>query len=491
MNPTLRRQVKELSRRIQMEPEYFVEEILGDELVDYQREILQSIRDNALTTVRSHHDSGKSFTAARAALWFLEAHPQSIVLTTAPTFRQVEQIIWREIRNAHRKSKIPLGGKLLNTMLDLSDDWYAIGVSSDDPDKVQGFHPKSGFILVVVDEAAGVAEDIFVAIDAVLSSEGARALYIGNPTSLAGRFYTSHHSDPSSSKIHISPFKTPNFLNNGIENLEDLMEVDLSTVEIVAPYLITPAWAKNKITLWGVESPMFQARVLGEFPSAEENTLIPLNYIEAAATKERFDRLDPGDPFVGVDVARYGNDKTVISYRHGPIVEKQIVHGKENTTTTAGRVKLLLNDLGTWLGVYIDSDGVGGGVADILTDDKIEEVVEIYNNSKAFPERGGLKFVNLRSQIYWHLAELFRKGLIYIPPNSELMSQLASIRYYITRNGIEVEKKDDIVKRLKISPDRADSLAYCFADFLNQAGNPAAPSVGKSVDELYNEEQRR
>lgn len=486
-----RQRVLDVQHRVEKSPKFFVERFLGDELESYQQEILESIRLNPITTVRSCHDTGKSFTAARSVLWFLQAHPDSIVVTTAPTFRQVEEIIWREVRSAHKRAEMPLGGRLLKTKLDMSEEWYAIGVSSDDSNKIQGFHPKSGFILVIVDEAAGVEEDVFIAVDAVMSSEGARLLMIGNPTSLSGTFYRSHHSDPAAHKIKISCFDTPNFRNNGIRNLRDLQKADLSKIEIVRPHLITPAWAKDKIRRWGIESPMFQARVLGEFPSAEENTLIPLNFIEAAAEPERRLMLDAGKGFVGVDVARYGNDKTVITPRHGGIVDPQIIHGKENTAVTAGRVKMLLAEMKEWSGIYIDSDGVGGGVADILDDDKIEHIVEIYNNAKALVEQGGLQFVNLRSQIYWHLAELFKSGDIAIPADDELMAELASIRYFITRRGIMVESKEDIVKRLRKSPDRADSLAYSFADFINQGGVQLKPTVGKSREELYNDSGER
>ena len=169
---------------------------------------------------------------------------------------------------------------------------------------------------------------------------------------------------------------------------------------------------------------------------------------------------------VGVDVARYGDDKTVITPRHGGIVEQQIVNGKESTDTTTGRVKLLAAP--RFIGV--DEDGIGGAVVDQLLADKIDNVAGILNGSSAKADDSGLKFVNLRSQLWWHLADMFKKHEIYIPPNmTELAAELSAVRYKITRQGIAVETKEELKKRLRKSPDRADSLMYAFADFITTA----------------------
>jgi len=501
--------IRQMTFRAQTDPAYYIKEFIGDTLWSKQIEICESVRKNPITTVRSCHGIGKSFTAADVALWFLNAYPNSIVITTAPTFRQVENIIWRYIRSAHKNAKRPLGGRVLKTRLEKTEDWYAIGISSDDPDKIQGFHPKSGYILVIVDEAAGVSEDIYVAADAIMSSLGARMLMIGNPTTLGGRFYESQHSDATAHRIAISCFDTPNFTNNGIESIDDLMEADMDTIEIVAPYLITPQWVKDKVTRWGVESPLFQSRCLGQFPSAEINTLIPLNLIEAAMTPERkramvskyidWDadinaqeeqiKMFMHDPslmkaphYASADPARYGDDKTVISERYGNIVLPQIVHEKESTTQTAGRLKQLKPSEA----IYIDVDGVGGGVYDVLEDDGFTNLVEIHNGGKAMVE-SGMTFVMLRDQLWWNLAELFKSGDIYIPPSSELCSQLASIRYEITRRGVKIEEKAEMKKRLHVSPDRADSLMYLFAEWMSAPGSQNATSAGKTTDDLYNE----
>nr|DAX89826.1 MAG TPA: large terminase [Caudoviricetes sp.] len=461
--------VMEASRR---DPNFYVENVIGDSLWSKQQEVLRAIAKNRIVTVASCHGIGKTHLAARAAHQFLNTYKNSYVVTTAPTFRQVEELLWRQIRAVHKKSAMARSGRLLKTMLEYSDEWFAIGVSSDDTDKIQGFHPASGNILVIVDEAAGVSEETFVAVEAIMTSLGAHALFIGNPTKLSGTFYNSHHIDPKSCKIRISCFDTPNFTNNGIETIEDLKNLDEEALEIVAPYLITPQWAADKITRWGVDTPMFQSRVLGQFPTAEVNTLIPLEFIEAAMTPERLAELQAAqskdEPLsVGVDVARFGDDKTVITRRKGSIVTNQHAYSKEDTEQTAGRVKMIY-PAPEFIG--IDEDGLGGGVVDKLTHDKIDGVVGILNNSSARKDDTGLTFVNLRSQLWWNLAERFKSGKIYIPPEfTELAAELSAIRYDITRQGIAVETKEQLKKRLHRSPDRADSLMYAFANFVRQA----------------------
>lgn len=482
-------QVLAVQKAIQLKPTYFIEEFTDDIPWYKQQAIIESTFKNTITTVRSCHGAGKSWIGSRAALAFLLAFTDSMVITTAPTSRQVESILWREIRGAYRKTKHPIGGRMFESpRLDLGDNWYATGFTARDPDAFQGFHPKSGHILVIVDEAAGINEEIWVAIDAIMSSRGAHLLMIGNPTTVAGRFHESHHQDATAHRIHISCFDTPNFIENGIRNMEHLRKVDLDKIDIVAPHLITPHWAKDKITRWGVDSPMFQSRVLGNFPSQEFNTIIPLDRIEAATYPERRKEVQEGDSYVGIDVARFGDDKTVITPRRGDIVKPQQEHGKESTAATAGRIKMVVPPPE---GVFTDVDGVGGGVNDILRDDKFDNVVDIHNNAKPLPDDTGVQFANLASQLWYHLMMRFVENNIYIESDDdneklqELISELASRRYSITRRGWTVEPKEEFKKRLGRSPDKSDSLVYAFASDIMTASN-VSPTVGKTFNERYN-----
>src|SRR5581483_4456911 len=148
----------EVIKDIQENPVYFVEGIFGDTLWQKQQDIINSIRDFKYTTVRSCHGAGKSFIAARIVLWFLYSFANSKVITTAPTFRQVEDILWREIASAMSKKRFSLEGQLNQTSLDLGNDWFALGLSTNEPSRFQGFH--ATHILLIVDEASGVPQNI-------------------------------------------------------------------------------------------------------------------------------------------------------------------------------------------------------------------------------------------------------------------------------------------------------------------------------------------
>ena len=482
--------IRKLRKASKISPPFFNEWILGGSFWSKQEEIILSVRDNRYTTVRACHDVGKTYIASRTALWFLYSHPQSIVVTTAPTMRQVENLLWRELRAAHEASRQPLGGEPLKTRLDIAPDWYAIGASSGDPDKLQGFHAASGDILIIIDEAAGVNEDAFEAIEGMMTSEKARMLMIGNPTSDSGSFRASHHSWTYANKIHISVFDTPNFVENGIKTVEDLAEAKLDKVDIVSPYLVSPRWAQEKIDTWGIDSPMFQARVLGNFPSQSVNTIIPLNYLELAYEKERVEKLKAkGGPLrIGVDPARFGNDETVITPRYGGYIPKQEIHSKEDTQATAGRILQYRSPRPVFIG--IDVDGLGGGVYDKLHDEKIDGIAEIYNNGKALPDATGLTFANLASQLWWRARELFIAGELAIPKDDKLIMQLSTRRYKFTGRGLTVESKDDWKSRFKgKSPDRADSLIYSLADILSTE-REARASTGRDTSSKIKDRMR-
>ena len=151
-----------------------------------QEEILDAVRDNTRVAVRSCNGSGKTFIAAHAVLWWLMSFPDSLVITTAPTEHQVRDVLWREIRRVYHGNEHLIGGKLLRTSLELGDKHYAQGLSTNTPERFQGFH--EGNILFVVDEASGVREGIFEAIEGSMTSDHARMLLLGNPTALSGLF---------------------------------------------------------------------------------------------------------------------------------------------------------------------------------------------------------------------------------------------------------------------------------------------------------------
>jgi hypothetical protein len=448
--PYLTPEDADLVARVSLDdPVFYVREILGGDPWSKQEDVLYSIRDHRRTGVRSCHGVGKTKCAAWVALWFLITHPNSVVITTAPTWHQVENLLWREIRNAHALARMPLGGKCLTVKLDLDDKWFALGMSTDKPERFQGFHAESGDILLIVDEASGVAQDIYDAAEGFLTSEGSRLLLIGNPTQLSGEFYTAFRS-PIYHKIHISAWDSPN----------------LKAGKVIRPYLITPEWVEEKRIKWGEDSPMWYSRVMGEFPEQGEDTLIPLAWVEAAQNRY----LDPAiteaacKPGVtirlGVDVARFGSDASVIMVSAGPRVNIVKVIRKQDTMAIAGAVIQAFRETGAHA-ANIDVIGIGAGVVDRLTEQHFN-VTGVNVGDRAVDND---RYINLRAELYWLLREEFRDAAIAIPPDEDLAAELASMKYaFDSRGRIKIESKDDMRKRGISSPDRADAVMLARAE---------------------------
>lgn len=467
--------VKASFREKLQNPEYFTRKILNKSLWPIQAEILCSVRDNMRTAVRSCHGIGKTFTAAMCILWFLYMHPKAVVLSTAPTWRQVEKLIWKEIRSAYRESLIPLGGNLLPKTPELHlihDEWYAAGLSTNEPDRFQGFHEEH--ILVVVDEAAGVNLEIYEAIEGILTSSGARLLLIGNPTAIGTPFYDAFTKPIGYKTFHISAFDTPNFTAYGLTP-EDIASGTWQekVTEIPYPKLITPQWVADRYKAWGEASAPYQVRVMGNFPQQGEDTLIPLLWIELAM--ERWEETPEDKPVqLGVDVAAYGSDKTVIAVRKGQKVTELNVYSQKNTRETAGLVIQHAADNGTRK-VAVDEIGIGRGVVDSLEEKGFYDVGVNVAEKSSNSER----YHNLRAELWWHLRELLNpeKEPIALPPDDELLSELASVKYKVDAKGaIQIESKDDMKKRLGHSPDRSDAVVLAFADTQHEG---FAESFGK------------
>lgn len=470
-----------LVEQAQRDPVWWCEHVLRVKPWSKQIEIIESVRDNPCTAVRSCHGAGKSFVAGQVILWFLYAFSPSIVLSTAPTWRQVEKLVWKEVRASHSRARNagrPLGGSLLPASPELQivrDQWYAAGLSTNDPDRFQGYHEEH--LLVVVDEAAGVPEDIHEAVEGVLTSEHTRLLLLGNPTSVGGTFHKAFKS-PRYRAIHISAFDTPNFTAFGIteQDFRDNTWEAKLTGPLPNPKLITPAWGYDKFVKWGPDSVAYQARVAGNFPEGADDTLIPLAWVEAA--QARWLDAEPGEPVeIGCDVARYGSDETVIAIRRGIRVEPLLVYAQKDTMETAGLVKAAHVETGA-TAIKVDEIGIGAGVVDRLKELKCPATGVNVATAAAEPER----FTNLRAELWWNLRELLdpnprvNPNPIALPPDDQLLADLTNVKYKIDSRGrIQLESKEEIKKRLGRSPDRGDAVVLAYAPSVTH--DPAALEV--------------
>jgi len=456
-------------QKIQNDPNFYCSSVLGDTLWKKQIEIAEAVRDYPRVTVKSCHSSGKSFDAARIVLNFLYSYTNSIVLTTAPTFKQVEDVLWQEIRSAYNNARCPevMTGEIFQTRLTISDGWFAIGLSTDDPNRMQGYH--SSHLLIIVDEASGVEKGIFDAIEGAISTGHTRILLLGNPTDPTGYFADTFKSELWQ-KFTISCFDTPNFVSmRNIDELKNSTEEQRKKA-VTHPYLITPQWAFERMFEWGVESPLFQARVLGMFPTEADDTLIALRYAEKACEREDATgnlRLREGDEWqIGLDVSRFGVDRTCFVIRHGNEVVDIVWYQKEDTMQVVGRAISFLRKYPEAT-MYIDEIGIGAGVVDKLKENEefTDRVVGV-NVATKTDETENMKFVNLRAKIYWKLRELFMNNKIILLDKGSMISDLTNIKYRFRSSdgALQIESKEEIKKRGLRSPDLADSLALSFCE---------------------------
>ena len=460
-----------------------------------QEDVLDAVMRERRVAVKSGNGLGKDFTAAVAVLWYLHCHDPAIVLSTAPTFRQVRHVLWRQIHRLHRGAADTLGGTMLDTRWELAEDRYALGLSADGADQFQGFHCPN--VLVVVDEAEGVHEEIYEAVDSVMTSQNPKLLLIGNPTSTSGPFHRAFHEESGIYEtITISALDSPN--------------VQKGRVEI--PGLTTAEWVEERRKVWRENSDLFRSRVLGEFPKRGDDNLISMDDITAAVYEENKDALilspskderngdmvmpsvgaglkpaptgaaradgdrardDPlglflpgmapsayGRVVVGVDVARFGSDRTIVLMRRGDRVESIKAFSRIDTMAAAGQVMVAVREHRPDA-VNVDVIGVGSGVVDRLR----EQGVRAHGINVAERPRRDRTCANLRAEGYQSLAQRFRDRRIRIPRDTELISELASLRYgYNSRGRLLMKSKDSIRKRGVQSPDKADALMLAFLD---------------------------
>lgn len=352
-------------------PDTFMHDVLGADPWWKQVEILYSVRDNDRTAVRSCNAVGKDWLAARATLWWLMCHEEAVVVTTAPSFHQIRDIIWREIHAAYAMSKIPLGPEPPNkTEFSLGPKRYAIGLSSNEKERLTGIHAEN--VLIIVTEVSGMEDENLDALDTLTAGGNTRVLYISNPTRVFGTFYHAFHDHRALYEtIHIPAWETPNFAELGI-TIKDIRSGEWrekSKNGVPRPYLITPKWVAEKYVKWGEESQYWQAYIDAEFPEGGDKHLIPLSVLEAAVDNV-LDDLPPYK-FLGVDVARGGSNRTVFTLMQGGrVLEQQEVGGSKSgitrTTETRDRIVGYVKRHGDRSVLVAVDDSVTGDVPVIL-----------------------------------------------------------------------------------------------------------------------------
>lgn len=420
------------------------------------REMVESIRDHQFTVAKAGNSVSKTYSMARAALWFLYTHYPATVITTAPSNVQVEELLWREIRTAHQNAKVQLGGKMLSTKLELDSNWFAYGFSTradtatQQATRFQGFHNEN--VLIIFDEAAGVDNAIWDAKERLLTNPKQKFVAIGNPTVATGRFVDCFKSEKFN-KITISVKDTPNF-RQGTEVVPGLSGVDFE---------------EQQRKEWGENSPQYKANVLGEIPDADVDSLIPLPWIEKAEDKVVNHNFRFIKKFITWDVADGGNDLHVIkSWQNTTEIDSIELAGK-TVEEAEPYVWRALRTLGGNC-IIVDCDGIGRVGFQLLQMSADKDVTLIPFEGSSRDVREPETFYNRRDEGHWSMRNLFEKGIISIRKDSKLREELAGVKLdkgtLNARKGyIRIEPKKDLKERIGRSPDRGDNvmmMAGCF-----------------------------
>jgi hypothetical protein len=341
-----------------------------------------------------------------------------------------------------------------------------MGFSTKEPDRFQGFHEEH--LLLIVDEAAGVPELIFEAAEGILTNENAKIALIGNPTSSSGTFYDSHTERLKQDwyTVHIGAEMSPNFTGEGV-------------LPQISKKLISPKWVEGRKRAWGEDNPLYQAKVLGNFPDQGEDSLFSTLWIDIA--EHIVPDILPDDEIVfGVDLARKGSAENVVYIRHGNRIIYFEAWREPDTNKTLEKLEALAR-IYKPSRINVDAVGLGGPIADQLRAHGFPAIDVVSNARSSDPALYGM----LRDEIYWHVASnLMRYGLIGPLTDGITQGQLTSIkRSYDKRTSkLKVESKEEMEKRGLPSPDRADALVLCFMPTV--AVNDDT-NVVEATDEFY------
>lgn len=491
----------------------FARELLGVNLDPEQEAILQSVQVNKRTSVASGTSRGKDFVSAVAALCFLYLTPtwdksgklvgNTKVFCTAPTGRQVEDIMTPEITRLFNGARARLPGRLVSNGIRMEEkEWFLTGFKAGDtkPEVWAGLHAVN--TMFVITEATGLPEIIYSAIEGNLQGNS-RLLLAFNPNISTGYAAASQRSQRWS-RFRLNSLNAPNVVQR----------------EMIIPGQVDYEWVVDKVRTWCELVPdndylesegdfpfeldgerrlfrpndEFRKKVLGLFPKVDSGVLIPYEWIEAANNRwKEFKRS--GEKAVsplrlGSDVAGMGRDSSCECYRYGNYTDRFEMHhsgGRADHMATAGR---LLHNMkanqraadGLFPQVFIDTIGEGAGVYSRLlelaapgpaniSEDRIHSVKfsESAVNGRGLPLKDitdCYEFYNMRAYCYWGMRDWLNPANnmnAMLPPDDDLAEELTQTTWEFMSNGkVKIESKEEVKKRIGRSPDKSDSLANTF-----------------------------
>ena len=466
----------------------FAKEVLHARLDNEQKAILRAVQNERMVAVASGTARGKDYIAAVAAICFMYLTPRfnkegklvknTKIAMTAPTGRQVKDIMIPEVSRLYRNAQFLPGRLLSNGIRTNYEEWYLTGFksSADNTEAWSGFHAVN--TMFIVTEASGIPEATYNAIEGNLQGNS-RLLLVFNPNVTTG------YAAKAMKSARFKKFR-----------LNSLNAENVVKKRNVIPGQVDYEWVKDKVENWCAPikkeevnegmgdfcwegnyyrpNDLFRVKVLGMFPKVSEDILIPYEWLELAVNRWKELNEDgyttKKHARVGVDVAGMGRDCSVLLPRYGSWVPKIEVHqsgGSADHMKIAGKTTVYLND--DKAKAFIDTIGEGAGVYSRLEELEYNNAYSCKNSecTKGLHDlTGQYSFANMRAYLFWAVREWLdpKNGFNpALPPDDFLVEEACDIHWSFLSNGsIIIEKKEEIKKRLKRSPDRFDALANTF-----------------------------
>lgn len=478
----------------------FIRDVLGVTLDDDQKAIVTAVQMHKMVSVRSGTARGKDYVAACIAMCFLYLTPRwnkkgemmanTKVALTAPTGRQVENIMMAEISRLYTKAKsrgFTLPGRLNSDSIRMpkNKEWFLVGFKADENNHEawSGFHAAN--TMFVITEATGIKDDTYEAIEGNLQGNS-RILLVFNPNTTKG-YAARSQKQARWEKFCLNSLTAPNVVNKKITYVG---QVDYDWVEErVNSWCeqITEEEVKESENdfewegKWYRPSDLFRKKVLGEFPKADDSSLIPQRWVELAQERWKLTHAPAQhDGVMGVDVAGMGRDSTVMCFRIGSYVfdlEKHDSGGKADHMRTVGTIidhmrkrsgcTYAIDTIGEGAGVYSRAVEVcETDAGNVLSEDAIIscKYSESAKGLKDITQQ--FEFANMRAYLFWAVRDWLNpdnKTGACLPPDDELLEEATEIRWSFLSNGkVIIEPKEDIKERIGRSTDKFDALANTF-----------------------------